>query len=415
MQETQTRRGARLSAQQTFAALRYPNYRLWFFGQLISLFGTWMQSNAQGYLVYELTRSSAFLGYVSFAYGVPTWLFTLYGGVVADRVPRRTLMVVTQTCMMLLAFILAALTFAHRVQPWHIMLLASGLGTANAFDAPARQAFVLEMVEREDMTNAIALNSTMFNMATALGPAVAGVVYARFGPAWCFTINGITFIAVIVALLLMKLRPVAVPPRRSAALADLQEGLRYVARHPVIRVLLLLVGVGSLFGMASFTLMPAWAVKVLGGDARTNGYLQSARGVGAFIGALSIAALGRFRFKGRLLTAGSLAFPAALLAFASARWLPLTLVTLLAVGATQMVVMNMANALVQTQVADHLRGRVMSVHTLLFMGFMPVGSLLAGTIAQQAGEPATIVMNALISFACAGAVWLFLPRVRALE
>jgi len=271
----------RPSWQQTFAAFKYRNYRLWFGGQLFSLFGTWMQTTAQGYLVYQLTNSSAYLGYVAFASGVPTWLFTLYGGVVADRMSRRTLMVVTQSAMLVLAFILAALTFTGLVQPWHIVVLAFLLGIANAFDAPARQAFVLEMVEREDLTNAIALNASMFNAATAVGPAVAGVTYAAFGPAWCFTLNGISFIAIIVALLMMQIRPQAVPARRVSAASEVMEGLRYVVAQPVIRALIGLVGVLSLFGVSLFALMPAWAVQVLGGDAATLGWLQSARGAGA--------------------------------------------------------------------------------------------------------------------------------------
>jgi MFS family permease len=186
IQSDPRRHSERLSRRErTFAALRYPNYRLWFQGQIVSLFGTWMQTTAQGFLVFELTHSPAYLGYVGFAAGVPAWLLTLYGGVIADRVPRRTLMTITQTAMMSFAFILAALTFLHIVQPWHILVLSFLLGTANSFDAPARQAFVGEMVDREDLTNAIALNATMFHTATAIGPAVAGATYALFGPAWC--------------------------------------------------------------------------------------------------------------------------------------------------------------------------------------------------------------------------------------
>jgi len=211
-----------VSWQQTFAALKYPNYRLWFWGQMVSLFGTWMQSTAQGFLVFQLTHSPAYLGYVGFAAGLPSWLFMLYAGVIADRMSRRTLLVITQTCMMVLAFIIAGLTFLGLVQPWHILVLALILGVANAFDAPARMAFVLEMVEREDLTNAIALNSAMFNSALVVGPAVAGITYAAFGPAWCFTINGFSFIAVIAALLAMRLRPQVVARRRASALTDLK-------------------------------------------------------------------------------------------------------------------------------------------------------------------------------------------------
>ncbi len=400
---------------QTFAALKYPNYRLWFFGQMISLFGTWMQGTAQGYLVFELTHSSAYLGYVSFAGGIPSWLFMLYGGVIADRASRRALMVITQTAMMMLAFILGALTFLHWVQPWHILILAFLLGVANAFDAPARQAFVLEMVEREDLTNAIALNATMFNTATATGPAVAGLTYAAFGPAWCFTINGISFIAVIIALLLMKLKPLPLRPRRASVLVDLKEGLHYALAHPMIRALIGLVGVVTLFGMSFATLFPAWAVRVLGGDATTNGLMQSARGVGALLSALAIASLGRFRFKGRLLTLGTFAFPLGLLVFAAIRWLPLALLTLVAVGGTLILIMNLANSLVQTLVADELRGRVMGIYSLIFFGSMPLGGLLAGAMAQRIGEPTTVVVGAIVTLGAAGLVWLLVPKLRALQ
>src|SRR5437773_6836739 len=191
----------------TFASLKHRNYRLWFTGNLVSLFGTWMQATAQGYLVFQLTNSPAYLGYVGFAAGVPAWMFTLYGGVIADRMSRRTLMLITQTSMMILAFVLAGLVFAGLVRPWQIVTLAFLLGVANAFDGPARLAFVVELVDREDLTNAIALNATMFNLATATGPAMAGLTYALIGPAWCFMLNGLSFTASITALLRMKLPP----------------------------------------------------------------------------------------------------------------------------------------------------------------------------------------------------------------
>ena len=245
--------------ERTFAALRYPNYRLWFQGQVVSLLGTWMQTTAQGYLIYELTHSPAYLGYVGFAAGVPTWILTLYGGVVADRVSRRALMVTTQSAMMVFAFILAALTFLHIVQPWHVLVLSFLLGVANSFDAPARQAFVGEMVDREDLTNAIALNATMFHMATAIGPAVAGITYALFGPGWCFTINGISFIAVIVALKMMKLKAHVRPAMAGSVFSEFKVGILYVVRHDVVRVVIGIIAVNSMFTLSLNTLVPAWS------------------------------------------------------------------------------------------------------------------------------------------------------------
>ncbi len=265
------------SVNQTFTSLRYRNYRLWFSGQTASLVGTWMQSTALGFLVFQLTGSPAYLGLVGFAAGAPTWLFTLYGGVISDRMARRTLLLITQTVMMILAFLLAALTFLGWIQPWQIVVLAFALGIANAFDAPARQAFVIELVDREDLSNAIALNATMFNLATAIGPAVAGMAYALFGPGWCFTINGLSFIAVIIALLMMRLVPIPRKVRTTSTIEDLKEGLRYVISHSVIRILMVVAIMGTLFGLSFNTLLPAWSVTILGGNSATNGFLRSAR------------------------------------------------------------------------------------------------------------------------------------------
>src|SRR6266511_2526597 len=370
-------RPTRPSVQQTFAALRYRNYRLWFSGQLVSLFGTWMQATAQGYLVFQLTNSPAYLGYVGFAAGVPAWLFTLYGGVIADRMSRRTLMLITQTAMMILAFLLAGLVFAGLVRPWQIVALAFLLGVANAFDGPARLAFVVELVDREDLTNAIALNATMFNLATATGPAIAGLTYALIGPAWCFLLNGLSFLAVI--------------------WADLGEGVRYIAAHRTIRTLIGLVGATSLFGISFATLFPAWAVDVLGGDATTNGLLQSARGLGALLSALMLASLGRFRFKGKLLTLGTFAFPLLLLLFTFMRSLPLALLALVGTGMAVILIMNIANALVQGLVPDALRGRVMSVYSMTFFGCMPIGALWIGAVAEYASAPAAMIIGGTIS------------------
>jgi len=411
---TQTKTPSRgsLSAHNTFASLRHPNFRLWFIGQLFSLMGTWMQTTAQGYLIYELTGSSAFLGYVAFAAGIPSWLFTLYGGVIADRMPRRKMLVITQSAMMVLAFVLAGLTFARLVQPWHILVLAFLLGIANAFDAPARQAFVLEMVSRQDMTNAIALNSTMFNTATAIGPAIGGLVYAAVGPALCFTVNGVSFIAVIVALLLMRLQPFERPHRKSSALADAVAGFRYVRANLIARTVTTNLAVVSLFGISFVSLIPAWAVKVLGGDAITNGLLQSGRGVGALIGGLVLASIGGYVVRGRMVTLGSFVLPLGLLFFAGVRWLPLSLLAIALTGWGFLVFVNSSNALLQSQVPDELRGRVMSIFTLAFFGLLPVGSLLAGQAAARFGEPVTVAVGATVSLIFAGIVWLRVPELR---
>jgi len=398
--------------QETFAALKHYNYRLWFVGQVVSLVGTWMQSTAQGYLIYQITHSPAYLGMVGFVGGAPSLLFTLFGGVIADRLPRRRLLVITQTSMMILAFILATLTFTHMVRPWHIIILAFLLGVANAFDAPARTSFVLELVDRETMTNAIALNSTMFNIATVVGPSVAGLTYAAIGPAWCFTVNGLSFIAVIIALLLMRIKLEPQPARRAAALAELGEGIRYVLRNRIILSLIGSVGIVSVFGIGMMNLLPAWATDVLHGDVTTNGWLVSARGFGSLISALMLAYWGTRKLRGRLWTYGAFIMPVMLFVFAWIRWLPFSLVTLLGVGWGFMMVTNNSQAIVQSLVPDALRGRVMGVYTLVFFGSMPIGSLLAGTVAQWIGEPVTVMLGAALLLVLAIAAWIFLPGIR---
>jgi MFS family permease len=396
----------------TFAALRHPNYRLWFFGQMISLFGTWMQTTAQGFLIFELTRSPAYLGLVGFASGVPTWLLTLYGGVVADRVPRRKLIAITQTCMMVLALVLATLTFLRLVQPWHVLVLASLLGIANSFDAPARQSFVSEMVGPDDLTNAIALNSTMFQAATVVGPAMAGITYAMFGPGWCFTINGISFVAVIAALLAMKLPPHVHRPETTSALEELREGTLYIRSQPTIRVLISMVAVSSMFGLSFSTLIPAWSVNVLGGGAGISGLLFSARGAGALLGALFIASLGRNILRGKLLMAGSLLFPVLLFSLSFSRQLPLSLLLLAGAGVGTILVNNLSNALVQTSTPERLRGRVMGTYIWIFFGCMPLGALWSGIIAGRLGEPAAVMINSAIAFLFALGIWIAYPRLR---
>jgi len=398
---------------QTFASLKHPNFRLWFSGQIVSLIGTWMQATAQGYLVYELTSSPIMLGVVGFANGIPVWLFSLYAGLIADRISRKKLIMITQASMMVLAFILATLTFTDAIKAWHIVIMALLLGTANAFDAPARQSFVVEMVPREDLTNAIALNSSVFNLGTIIGPSVAGLVYAWLGPAWCFTINGVSFIAVLIALARMRIAPrTPVLTVERSVKRDLTEGLRYAFGDQNIRVLLIMLTASAVFGFGLLNLMPAWATHVLGGDVRTNGLLLSARGVGSLIAALMIAYLGARIVRGKLWTLGSIVLPLALAAFALFRTLPVSLLMLVVMGWSLMSVVNLTNALIQTHIPDELRGRVMSVYILLFQGGFPIGALVAGYLAGITSEALTVFIFACLILVVAVVIQLRQPSIR---
>ncbi len=403
------------STKQIFASFQHRNYRLWFIGQLISLIGTWMQITAQGYLIYTLTQSSAYLGYIAIASGIPAWFFTLYGGVVADRIPRRTLLVITQSVMMVLAFILSFLVFTNIVQPWHILILAFLLGITNSFDAPTRQSFVRELVSRENMTNAIALNSSIFNLGTVVGPAIAGLTYAAIGPAWCFTINGISFIAVIGALLLMNIDLHVVRNQNSSAMQELKQGISYVAHNRVIRSLILNLGFMSLFGFGVVALIPAWAVEVLHGGVRMNGWLQSARGAGALIGTLIIAYIGTRNIRGRVWAVGSLALPLLWMAFSFITRVPISLTVAMFIGLTFILSVNLTNAMIQTEVTDELRGRVMAIFTLTFFGLSPIGSLLAGVLAEIYGEQTTVFISGLILFILAVFTAIRMPYLRRLD
>ena len=397
----------KFSWKKTFYSLKYPNYRLWFWGQMISVFGSWMQTTAQAFLVYQLTHSPAYLGYVGFAAGLPTWLFMLYAGVVADRFPRRSILLITQSSMMTLAFILAALSFLHVVQPWHIIILAFGTGIATAFDAPARQAFVLEMIEPEALTNAIALNSAMFNTAQALGPAAGGLIYAAMGPAWCFTINGLSFIAVIIALALMKLKPFQPREITNSVISDLKEGLSYVFKHPVIRILILTVGTTTLFGRSFMTLFPAWAVQILHGNAATNGWLQASSGLGALIGALFIASFSGHISRGKLLTIGTFLYPLSIILFALVNYLGLSLILVLISGINLIMIFNLCNALVQIHTPENMRGRVMSIYSFVFFGLMPFAALWIGSAAHLLGLKIPVFIAASLSLIYASTLFIF--------
>ena len=402
-----------LKFSQTFSSLQHPNFRLWFSGQIVSLIGTWMQTTAQGYLVYDLTGSPIMLGIVGFANGIPVWLFSLFAGTIADRISRRKMLLITQGSMMVLAFILAALTFSDVVRAWHIIILALLLGTANAFDAPGRQSFVVDLVPKQDLTNAIALNSSVFNLGTIIGPTAAGLVYAWLGPGWCFTINGISFIAVLLALSLMKIAP---RPQAHAAqgslFRNLTAGLRFSFKDGNIRVLLIMLTTCAVFGFGLLTLIPAWATSVLGGDVRTNGLLLSARGAGSLAAALMIAYVGGRFIRGKIWSVGTLVLPLALLLFAHFRVLPMSLLMLVVMGWSLMSVVNLTNALIQTHIPDELRGRVMSVYILLYQGGIPIGSLIAGWLASMTSEAITVFAFASVLLVVAVTIQLCQPSIR---
>jgi MFS family permease len=400
---------------RTFSALRHRNFRLYWFGQMISLVGTWMQSVAQGWLVYQLTHSPLALGVVGFAGSLPVLLFSLFGGVIADRVNRRSLLIVTQTLSMIQAFLLAALTFTGLVQVWQVILLAFTLGVINAFDNPARQSFVVEMVGREDLMNAIALNSTVFNLARVLGPATAGALLALVGTAGCFFLNGVSFLAVIVGLLAMNLRSTQRPAHLGSMWSNLADGLRYIRSDPAVLTLIALTAVIGIFGMSYTTLMPIFADQVLHVGEQGYGFLLSMMGLGALGGALGVASLGSFRHKGWLLTTGDLVFPAMLLSFSLSRSFLVSAFLLVGVGAALVSRAAITNTLLQTMAPDELRGRVMSVYTLMFLGMTPLGAFQAGVVADRFGAPFAVGCAAVVCGLSALLVVWRLPRVRRLE
>lgn len=378
------------------------------------MIGTWMQNTAQGYLVYTLTDSAAYLGYVAFAAGVPSWLFMLYGGLVADRAPRRMLLIITKIAMMVLAFILAALVFTELVQPWHILVLAFLLGIANAFDTPARQSLVVELVDREVMSNAIALNATIFSAGMIIGPAVGAAVYALTGPGWCFALNGLAFVVVIIALFMMRFdKPLTT--RYTSALAAILESFRYVRSNRLVLTLIISVFVANVIGFGPVTLIPAWAVNVLNGDVTTNGLLMSARGIGAVVAGLVIAAIASRRGRGKWWATSSLILPISLIAFALTRSLVLSFVFMTMFGFTMVTMMNNSNAMVQSIVPDELRGRVMGLYSLMFMGGGPLGALIAGTLAEVTSEFFTFIACSAVMLIFAGFIWIYHSEVRKMN
>jgi len=396
----------------TIRSLRHRNFQLFFSGQLISLIGTWMQNVAQSWLVYRLTGSSLLLGTVSFAGQIPVFPIAPLAGMVADRWNRRTIVIITQTASMILASILAALTLTNRITVWEIVVLAALLGVVNAFDIPARQSFLVEMVGREDLMNAIALNSSIFNGARIIGPAIAGILVATIGEGWCFFANAVSYIAVIAGLFMMRISRRQAERAIKSAFDHMAEGFRFVRKTAPIRALLLILGLVSLVGMPYTVLMPVFAKTVLHGDATTLGVLGSAAGIGALAGALTLASRTRVDGLGKWVWMACTSFGTFLILFSFSHHYFLSVLLLVPVGFSLMTQMGATNTLVQSMVPDRLRGRTMAVYSMMFMGMSPLGAILAGAAADKIGAPMTVALGGACAIAGAIAFARHLPKIR---
>ncbi|WP_437321963.1 MFS transporter [Sorangium sp. So ce385] len=397
-------------------ALRHRNYRLFFFGQGASLIGTWLTRVATSWLVYRLTNSALLLGFVGFAGQIPTFLIAPIAGVLVDRWDRHRVLVITQVLAMVQSALLAAFALTGTITVWHVLSLAAFQGVINAFDTPARQAFVVQMVEaREDLSNAIALNSSMVNGARLLGPSIAGVLIAAVGEGWCFAIDAISYLAVIASLLAMRIaRPAQRAAKRGDVLADLREGFRYVSSFAPIRAILLLLALVSLTGMPYTILMPVFAGEVLHGGAHTLGLLMAASGVGAVAGALWLASRRSVLGLGRALWIAGALFGLGLVGFSLSRSVWLSAPLLAIIGGGMMVQMAASNTLLQTIVEEDKRGRVMSFYTMAFFGMAPFGSLIAGWLGGRIGAPATVLWGGVATLAAVGVFVRKLPELRRL-
>lgn len=371
----------------SFRALKHRNFQLFFAGQLISLIGTWMQNTAQLWLVYRLTNSVALLGIFGFASQIPVLLFSSLGGYVGDRYNRHRGVIWTQTVAMILAFLLAALTLSGVIRVWEIVLVAFLAGIVNAFDIPIRQSFLVQMVGRPDLPNAIGLNSSIFNGARVVGPAIAGFAIGWLGEGWCFFLNGVSFLAVIVALLMMRIERVEQPSAPGSPLQKFMEGFRFAMGDRPIRSALLLMSLMSMFGLQYAVFMPVFARDVLHGGPKMMGFLMGFAGGGALIGALHFAS--RVDEKGLLewIAATSAICAVGLILFSQSRIIWLSVVALVAVGFAATSQLAATNTTVQSRVPDELRSRVLAVYAAMFMGIQPVGALIAGGVAKKIGAP----------------------------
>jgi MFS family permease len=394
-------------------ALRHRNFRLFFGGQSISLIGTWMTRIATSWLVYRLTGSALLLGTVSFAGQIPTFLLAPFAGVWVDRLDRRKVLVGTQALSMAQSLALAALTLTHHITiPW-LLALSAIQGVVNAFDMPGRQAFMVHMVEdRRDLSNAIAINSSMVNMARLVGPSLAGIIIAASSEGWCFLIDGISYLAVIASLLMMRLPVLAARRNVTSTLAEMKVGWTYVSEFLPVRTILLLFAVVSLMGMPFVVLMPIFAARVLHGGPHTLGFLMGAMGVGALVSALALAARRSVLGLVRMIPFAAAVFGLGLVGFGLSHTFWLSMLMVFVAGMGMMQGMAGSNTIIQTIVSEDKRGRVMSYYTMAFVGMAPFGSLLAGTLAHAVGAPLTVIANG--SMVLLGAAWFAtqLPAVR---
>ncbi|MFP5239147.1 MAG: MFS transporter [Acidobacteriota bacterium] len=379
-----------VSASDLFRSFRHRNYRLYFSGQLVSLTGTWMQSTAQGWLVYRLTGSSMALGMVGFASLIPVLVLGLFGGVLADRLPKRNLLIAAQALAMLQAAALSWLTFSEQVQVWQVVAFAACLGVVNAVELPTRHSFVVEMVGKEDLHNAIALNSSIFHLARVLGPLAAGAVLGWVGEGACFAINAVSFLAVIAGLAAMRLEHSPPKPAPAGVREHLAQGLAFAWKTPLIRAILALISLVSLVGSSNLILLPVFAGDVFGRGPEGLGLLTAGSGVGSLLGALFMAGRGKAAGFGRLAFRGGLLMGAALVLFAYAPSIWLAAVCIVPTGFGFMALMASCNTMLQFCAPDDMRGRVMSLYTMLYMGMAPFGALLAGGLAQWLGAPMTV-------------------------
>ncbi len=397
--------------KETLRALRHRNYRIYFFGMLVSFTGTWMQSVAQSWLIYRLTGSAWLLGLIGFTGQVPVFLLAPVGGVMADRHSRHQIIIITQTLAMLQAFALAALTLSHRVTVESVFALALLLGVVNAFDLPTRQSFMIELVGKEDLMNAIALNSSMIQGSRIVGPAIAGLIVAWLGEGLCFLINAISYIAVIIGLFMIRVGKAHTDQPNGSVLSNLREGFDFVRTARPIRALLLLVASVSIFGLPYIVLMPIFASDVLHGGPRALGILMAGAGTGAMMGALTLAARRQVHGLGRLVAASVATLGVMLILFSLSRNLILSTLLVIPVGFTLLLQMSASNTLVQTMIPDRMRGRMMSFFSMSLMGMAPFGSLLAGAVASRIGAPYTVAAGGAFCFAAALLFWLRLPHL----